>query len=112
MEIRQNQTLDALAQVRQKACQLAETVLASEPTVRMFLFGSRSRGAAGIRSDIDLGIDLGSPISPEVMTLLREAFDDLPVLQKVDIVDFSTVDEAFRAVALRHMAKIYERQAA
>jgi len=101
-----------LSVVQQKACEVASTILASEPWVRMFLFGSQATGRAGSRSDIDLGIDLGHAIAPKVLAALRDAFDELPIMQKVDLVDFSGVDEAFKAVAVQQIANLYERQAA
>ena len=67
---------------------MACTLLASEPRVKVFLFGSRATGRAGSRSDIDLGIDLGHAIAPEVLASLRDAFDELPIMQKVDVVDW------------------------
>lgn len=102
----------ALSLVEQKAGELARTLLASEPYLKVFVFGSRATGRAGTRSDIDLGIDLGHPIAPEILIVLREAFDDLPILQRVDVVDFSSVDETFKAVALQKIQNLYERQAA
>jgi hypothetical protein len=47
-----------------------------------------------------------------VLVALRDAFDELPIMPKVDVVDFSCVDEAFKAVALQQIASLYERQAA
>jgi predicted nucleotidyltransferase len=102
----------ALWLVEQKARELARTLLASEPCVKVFVFGSRATDRSVARSDIDLGIDLGHPIPPEVLAALREAFDDLPILQRVDVVDFSSVDETFKTVALRQIKSLYERQAA
>lgn len=90
---------------------LAATVLAGEPRVRVFLFGSRATGRGDPRSDIDLGIDLGHPIDPETLTRLREAFDEMPILQKVDVVDFASVDADFRRVALERTVLVFERQA-
>jgi hypothetical protein len=46
-----------------------------------------------------------------VLVALRDAFDELPIMPKVDVVDFSCVDEAFKAVALQQIASLYERQA-
>lgn len=86
--------------VREKCVEMAETILAAEPTVRIFLFGSRATGRAVSRSDVDLGIDVGHPLAPGVLDRLRDAFDDLPILQKVELVDFASVDPAFRRVAL------------
>jgi predicted nucleotidyltransferase len=97
--------------VEQKAIELATTLLASEPTVNVFLFGSRATGRAGSRSDIDVGLDLGHPIAPDVMTTIREAFDDLPILQRVDVVDFATADATFKAIAGKPAKRVYERKA-
>ena len=101
-----------LSLVRNRVGELARTVWADEPRVNVFLFGSRATGQAGVRSDIDVGIDLGHPIPPDVLAAVRDAFDELPILQKVDVVDFSTVDESFKSVALRQTMSLYERQAA
>lgn len=112
MEVGRVERLSALSLVEQKVGELAHTLLASEPCVNVFVFGSCATGRSVPRSDIDLGVDLGHPISPEVLAALREAFDDLPILQRVDVVDFSSVDETFKAVALQKIKSIYERQAA
>lgn len=106
--VRQN----VLSLVEQKVEELAGTILASESYVKVFVFGSQATGRSVARSDIDLGIDVGHPIAPETLIALREAFDDLPILQRVDVVDFSSVDETFKAVALQQIKNVYERQAA
>ena len=98
--------------IRGKCFQVAEEILASEPRVKIFLFGSRALGTASSRSDIDLGIDIGRPIPPEKIVLLREVFYDLPILQKVDLVDFSLVDSDFREVAMKGVVTLYERKIA
>ena len=112
MEARRAEGQSALALVEQKARELARTLLASEPRLKVFVFGSRATGRSVARSDIDLGIDLGHPIAPEVLSAIRDAFDDLPILQRVDVVDFSSVDGTFKTVALQQIKSLYERQAA
>ena len=107
-----NSGQSALSLVEQKARELACTLLVSKPCVKVFVFGSPATGRSVSRSDIDLGIDLGHPIAPDVLVALREAFDELPILQRVDVVDFSSVDETFKTVALRQIKSLYERQAA
>lgn len=101
-----------LSMVEQKAKELASTLLASEPYIKVFVFGSRATGRSVDRSDIDVGIDLGRPIAPDVLAAIRDAFDGLPILQRVDVVDFSSVDDTFKAVALQKTKNVYERQAA
>jgi len=70
---------------------------------RVFFFGSRVSGCSSDRSDIDVGIDGPQPIPLEVMSHIREEIDDLPVLYKIDIVDFERASEDFREVALKHV---------
>ena len=97
-----------LSLVECKVEELARTLLVSESYINVFGFGSQATGRALIRSDIDLG----HPIDPKVMTAIRDAFDDLSILQRVDIIDFSSVDATFKAVALQKIKSVYERQAA
>lgn len=97
--------------VRQKTKELAATLLKDEPFVRLFLFGSHVTGHATPRSDIDLGIELGHPVSPVVMAEIRDCFEELPIFQKVDVVDFALVDPDFRRIALEQVEVIYERSA-
>jgi predicted nucleotidyltransferase len=112
METNQLIGQNVLSLVEQKFGELAGTILASESYVKVFMFGSQATGRSVARSDIDMGIDLGHPIAPEILIALREAFDGLPILQRVDVVDFSTVDETFKTVALQKIKSLYERQAA
>lgn len=75
--------------------------------INVLVFGSQATG----RSDIDLD-DLGYPIASKVLAAIREAFDELQILQRVDVVDFSSADETFKSVALQRIKSLYERQAA
>ena len=77
-----------LSLVECEAGELARTVLASESSIKVFVFGSQATGRALIRSDIDLGIDLGHPIKSHILARIRDAFDDFSILQRVDVVDF------------------------
>jgi len=95
-----------------KCLELTETVFEKERRLRIFIFGSRAFGQAVPQSDIDLGIDIGHPVSPWVMDRIREEFEQLPIFQKVDVVDFSSVDQDFKEVALNHSILLYDRQAA
>lgn len=69
---------------------------------RAVLFGSRATGTARPNSDWDIGV-LGPTELPLIAAgNLREAFEELPSLHTIEIVDLSTVPETFRAVALRN----------
>jgi predicted nucleotidyltransferase len=112
MEVSLVEGQSALGLVAQKARELARTLLASEAHLKVFVFGSRATGRSVTRSDIDIGIDLEHPVAPDVLMAIRDAFDDLPILQRVDVVDFSSVDGTFKTVALQQIKSLYERQTA
>lgn len=65
-------------------------------------FGSWPQGKALPRSDIDLAVSTGAPISPERMGLLQEAVDELPTLYQVDIIDLNAAGPALREAILKH----------
>ncbi len=79
------------------------------PHYRIFVFGSRAQGRADERSDIDIGIQSQSPIPAGVLGDIRAELDELPVLQKIDLVDFSGVSEEFKRVAMQTMEILYEQ---
>jgi len=76
--------------------------------LRVFLFGSRAKGTADRRSDFDIGVDAGRPLSARDLTELREAFDAAPLLARVD---FACVDDDFREHALRSILPLHDRAA-
>lgn len=91
--------------------QIADTLLAYTPRLRIVLFGSRATGAADPRSDVDIGIDAGEALPLEVLDRIRETLEDLAVLQKVDVVDLAAADPEFRRIALASIVPLYEREA-
>ncbi|MGB3940171.1 MAG: nucleotidyltransferase domain-containing protein [Candidatus Manganitrophaceae bacterium] len=76
---------------------------------RVFYFGSRVSGGATRRSDYDVGLDAGEKIPLEVMAGIREEIEEIPVLQKIDLVDFRAVPEAFARQAMEKIEMIYEQ---
>ncbi|OGC06758.1 hypothetical protein A2230_01865 [candidate division WOR-1 bacterium RIFOXYA2_FULL_36_21] len=76
---------------------------------KVFYFGSQVNGDATSRSDFDVGIDAGKKISSETKLDIQQDMDNLPVMQKIEIVDFSQVDSEFKKVALKNIEVIYER---
>jgi len=70
---------------------------------RAFIFGSQANRQELIRSDIDLGILADKEIPAINMVRINWAIEDLPMLYKVDLVDFTQVDEKFRSVALKNV---------
>lgn len=76
---------------------------------RFFLFGSRATGEAQERSDIDLGIEAGQPLTGAILSDIREEMDQLPTLLKIDFIDFSQVDSTFKEIALKGCEVLDER---
>lgn len=69
---------------------------------QVFFFGSRVTGAGDNRSDIDIGIEGKEPIPLEILSKIKEDVDQLNILYKIEIVDFTKVDPKFKKVALKH----------
>lgn len=101
--------IEAERLVRERGQAVALELFADSPYVRIFLFGSRASGRSIDRSDFDVGIDVGRPVPAAIMERVRDAFDQLPILQKVDVVDFSVADPEFARIAQRQVAILYER---
>ena len=75
---------------------------------RLFFFGSRVDGKGNARSDIDIGIEGKREIAIEIMGKIDEELEKLPVLYKIEIVDFKKVPPDFRKVALKAIEPIKE----
>lgn len=69
--------------------------------VKVVLFGSRARGEFVSTSDVDVGIIMGKGADRKRLILLREYIDRLNIPYKVEIVDFSTVSDEFKRMALK-----------
>ena len=69
---------------------------------KLFFFGSRVSGGGSERSDIDIGIDGPEPVPLKVFSDIKEEIEDIPILYKIEIVDFKQVSPDFRQVALEH----------
>jgi predicted nucleotidyltransferase len=77
-----------------------------DPAYKIFLFGSRARGTAHERSDIDIGIEGPVPVPYDVLASIMAEIEESPTLYSVDVVDFKRAPEQFRAVALEHVTEI------
>lgn len=78
------------------------------PHFKIFFFGSRTRGNFSQRSDIDIGIEAYQSIPLEQLTEIKMDLDELPILQKIDVVDFKNVTPEFKDIALQNIEVIYE----
>lgn len=73
---------------------------------RLFFFGSRVSGRGDERSDIDVGIEGPEPLPAKALSEIEDEIENLPVLYKIEIVDFQKVSPEFREVALQHVEEI------
>ncbi len=76
---------------------------------RLYLFGSRVQGRASGRSDIDIGILAEHSLPLSTMARIREALEDIPILQRIDLVDLSAASPAFVKQALGTSELLDER---
>ena len=67
----------------------------------VWAFGSRAKGTAKPYSDLDLAIITTEPLSLKQGAALADAFVDSELPWRVDIVDWSTTDPAFRRIIER-----------
>lgn len=75
-------------------------------THTVFFFGSRVTGKGDDRSDIDIGIEGPEPIPKNILRRIKEEMDELPILYKIDIVDFRSVSPAFASIAKQKIEPI------
>ena len=74
---------------------------------RIFFFGSRvGKNKSDEHSDIDIGIEGLEEISYKTISDIKEDIDNLPVLYKIEVVDFKNISSDFREVALQHTEAI------
>ena len=73
---------------------------------RLFFFGSRVKEMGDERSDIDIGIEGKREVPIEVMGRIGEELEKLPILYKIELVDFRKVPPDFRKVALQTIEPI------
>ena len=72
------------------------------PNRHVIAFGSRATWTAKDYSDLDLAIMGEQPLPLSVLAALNEEFVESDLPFRVDIVDFASVDDSFRAVIQQH----------
>jgi len=86
---------------------VAEIVVGElDGSYRLFLFGSRAAGIHEEKSDIDIGILSDTPITGKQMLMIQEKLEQIPTLLKIDFVDFNSVGDEFKKIALKHTQEI------
>jgi predicted nucleotidyltransferase len=87
-------------ELKQTIVHIIRKYLGNAPAVNIFLFGSRAARQHIPRSDYDIGIETGTPIPFAMMGRIQADLDELPVLQRIEVVDFCRVSDAFKKEAL------------
>lgn len=86
--------------ILRKVRELIYQVLAAQD-VDVYLFGSWAKGTYGSSSDIDVGIEPHTPLPAGTLATLRERLEESDIPYRVEVVDLTDVDEAFRAAVTR-----------
>ena len=73
---------------------------------QLFLFGSRATVTNDDKSDIDIGIIPDMSLSARRLQAIREKIEEIPTLLKIDFIDFSTVSDNFKTIALKNTKDI------
>ena len=77
-----------------------------EEHCRLFLFGSRAKDTSNDKSDIDIGIISKTRITGKQLLTIQEKLEQIPTLLKIDVVDFNSVDDEFKKIALKYSKDI------
>jgi len=75
---------------------------------QVFIFGSEATADAAPGSDIDIGFVGPERLPSKVLDNIRTELESLRTLRLFDLVDFSCVDESFKAVALKKIQNLNE----
>ena len=68
-----------------------------------FIFGSRANKTSLGRADIDVGITSDDTITSAQLSNIYADIEQLPMLYKIDLINFKEVDARFKAVALKNV---------
>jgi predicted nucleotidyltransferase len=80
---------------------IVQAILAQHvPQRAVWAFGSRVKGTAKPHSDLDLVVMGDEPLDIATQARLAEAFADSDLPWRVDVVDWATCSEAFRALVM------------
>ena len=71
---------------------------AEVPHLEVWAFGSRARRDAKPYSDLDLALITPTPLPLDKLACINDAFETSDLTMRVDIVDWASTGEAFRAI--------------
>lgn len=79
------------------------------PQYEVWAFGSRAKWAAKPYSDLDLAVIGDQPLPLAISAALADDFSDSDLPWKVDVVDWATTSDAFRAIIERDKVLVQTR---
>jgi predicted nucleotidyltransferase len=71
-----------------------------------FIFGSQANKTSLSRSDIDVGIMTDDTITSFQLSNINADIEQLPMLYKIDMINFKEVDERFKSMALKNIERL------
>jgi predicted nucleotidyltransferase len=81
------------------------------PDASVWVFGSRATGKAKKYSDLDLCIKANQALALDVMSAMAEDFSESDLPWKVDIVDWFSVSDSFKAIIERDRVLLFAPRA-
>ncbi|HEX3810522.1 MAG TPA: nucleotidyltransferase domain-containing protein [Rhizomicrobium sp.] len=87
---------------------IAERLSAFAEVERIILFGSRARGDAGVRADIDLAVECPTA-NALCWSDIEEAVEDVPTLLTIDLIRLETAPSELANVIRNEGRILYER---
>lgn len=76
--------------------QLLQIIRKHLPHCKVYLFGSRATGKEASGSDIDIALDMGSPISRQMMFKILDEIEETTIPVNVDLIDLQTASGEFK----------------
>ena len=65
---------------------------------KVWVFGSRAKNTARHNSDLDLALDYTEKLNSQIISKLKEAFNEAPLAFSIDIVDLLGIEDYFREI--------------
>lgn len=87
-------------QIFTRVFEIAADVLRGDAAT-VYVFGSYARRQEWPSSDIDIAVDIGSPLARMKLLELKERYHDSTIPFRVDVVDFHVVDKQLRERILK-----------
>lgn len=86
-----------------------EILVKHVPSLEVRAFGSRVQGCAKRYSDLDLVLMTDEHLPPLTLARLEDAFQESDLSFRVDLVDWSSISEAFREIILQASETIQKK---